>query len=291
MNGFNKTLFYRAAPLSCAFIISSCGYNEAIFVTTTSIGLSAETAPPTISVAYDRFEGFIGPTDENGFAPPVVASIASNQSVFNPQVSQIYATGKAALDATVIDIDGELDKRRKKVASNQIAHISGERRVAVFTVNQTTGLRVALNPETVIDSVVVGYRRKEASFLPLIEDEHGDRRYPSTLASVRRNTQIGSFEDTSDGVVQFFATGTAARNLALRDSTRAYLEALAREEVIRSVPFSVRYEEDDRFKTAVDTWVDANKTGTCDQFYLIEFSEDCLDLRKKMYEKFGYQEA
>lgn len=270
--------------LACALLISGCGYNEAIFITSTAIGINAETTPPNVAIAYERFEGFVGPTDENGNAPPVIASIESNQSVLDPRVRQLYATGEAALDVTV-PTDAQVQKRI--AAIGQTAYIEGDRRVAIFTVNSTTGLKVALNPETVFDSIVLGYKRQEASFLPLIEADDGKARYPSTLAIMRRNVQIGTAQETEDGVSQFFATGDAARNLAVRDDIRAYMGGVAREELAKTLPIYVRYTNDETYQKSVDEWVAQNKTAACSNFAIIEFSDNCKDLRDQLYKNFG----
>lgn len=284
--------------LACAFLVTGCGYDEAIFITSTSIGLNAETTPPNVAIAYERFEGFVGPTDENGNTPPVVATIESNQSILNPRVRQLYATGEAALDVTIpADIPNdspppstELQKRRNSI--EQTAYIEGDRRVAIFTVNSTTGLKVSFSPETVVDSVVVGYKRQEASFLPLVKADDGKARYPSTLAIMRRNATTGEGpNDVTDGVTQFFATGDAARNLAVRDEIRRYMTASAENEFAKSLPLYVRYSNDQSFQGSVDSWIAANKTASCDNIATIEFSNDCADLKKQMYQNFGFKGA
>ena len=212
---------YPAQCVVFCLFLSACGTDEAIFGTTTSIGLNAEAAPASISISYDRHEEFVGPADQNGDMPPAVARITSNHSVLNPKVSQLYATGEAALDVTVTD--AQLAKRTVP----QTVAVEGERRVAFFGVSQTVGLKVALNPSTVVDSVVFGYRRKEASYLPLVKGPDGRFVYPSTLAAIAVNTQIKGLNDTEQGVGQFFATGAAARNLAMRHEVRKLIGGTA----------------------------------------------------------------
>lgn len=221
-----NSLFLIVLTLS----VSACGERSAIFVTGTSVGINAESAPPNLSFAYDRQEGFFGPADQDGNTPPVVARIQSNQSVFSPEVTQLYATGKAALDVTASS--ASIEDRRREIAENQSAAISGDRRVAFFGVTQTTGLKVTFNPTNIIDSVALGYKRKEASYLPLVEDpDTGEAQYPSTLAALTLNTRIEGLTNTDLGIGQFFATGDAARNLASSDEIRGLFKSAAKSSV------------------------------------------------------------
>ena len=256
--------------------LAACGTSEAIFVTTTTIGINAETTPPNLTFAYDRYEGFFGPADQDGNMPPVVARIESNHSVVNPRVKQLYATGAAAIDVT---IDGKakndaneliVEERRDTVAQTQNPEqiLGDERRVAFFGVAQTTGLKLTMGPTNVIDSVSIGYKRKEASYLPLViketTDENGNTikaaRYPSTLAALARNAEISGISETSDGVTQFFATGNAARNLALSEPVRNLFKRNAQAALKRATDadeeFVNLYETDAAYKAAVDAWVD-----------------------------------
>ncbi|MEM7544720.1 MAG: hypothetical protein AAF367_04220 [Pseudomonadota bacterium] len=253
-----------ALSIGICAALAGCGETNAIFVTSTSIGINAETTPPNISLAYDRQEGFYGPTDESGSAPPVVARITSNQSIINPEVVQLYATGEAALDVTVGE--GAVAARRNAIA--QDATISGDRRVAFFGTAQTTGLKVTFNPVNVVDSVTLGYKRKEASYLPLVEDEAGIARYPSTLAALTLNSRIQGLSDTNLGMGQFFATGDAARNLAVSPGIRGLFGEMARQSVEAAAATSVaRDQQSDCIsawvrqpenRAAARAWLDAN---------------------------------
>jgi hypothetical protein len=88
-----------ALALCSALALVACAdvTNTAVFVTSTSFGINADSKPPTIAIAYDRVEGFIGPRSENGGAPPVVGSMETDGAVFSPQIRQTYATGPAAV--------------------------------------------------------------------------------------------------------------------------------------------------------------------------------------------------
>ena len=85
--------------LACAALTGCTTPDAVLFVTDTSIGINVESKPPTVSVAYDRTEGFVGPRYDNGAIPPVVASLQTGGNVFNPKIRQVYATGTAAVRA------------------------------------------------------------------------------------------------------------------------------------------------------------------------------------------------
>ena len=282
--------------------LTACGTSEAIFVTTTTIGINAETTPPNLTFAYDRYEGFFGPADKDGNMPPVVARIESNHSVVNPRVKQLYATGAAAIDVT---IDGKaknaagdvlIDKRRNTVAEQPNAEriVGDDRRVAFFGVAQTSGLKLTFGPTNVVDSVSIGYKRKEASYLPLVgkkvKDAKGNEvveaRYPSTLAALARNVEIASQSETSEGVTQFFATGAAARNLALSEPIRELFRQNAKEAITKTLDFGTRYSNDAGFRAAIDAWVAAEGKPGCDTVLTVRNLAQCEEIAQKMADVF-----
>ena len=115
-----------------------------------------------------------------------------------------------------------------------------------FRTGTNVGLKVAF-AGNVPESLSFGYKRKELSFIPLIEvvDENANRRevYGSVLASIGVNVQTPSLSETALGVSQFFATGVAAERLArdnqeikdrfqniAREGLQAYEREVARQE-------------------------------------------------------------
>lgn len=277
--------------LALTLALSACGVNEAIFVTTTNIGINAETTPPNLSIAYNRSEGFIGPSDADGNMPPVVGRIASNLSVFSPKIDQVYATGDAALDATIPDGLTDAAKaafaaRQADVSKKQINEVGDQRRVAAFAVSSTTGLRLSFSPETIIDSVIFGYKRKEASYLPLINKD-GKAKYPSTLGAlslaVSIDGQATPFTGVEQGMSQFFATGSAARNLAIQPQIRNLIVERAETSVEAASTGSIALalSRDQDFRTAANTWLEKNKTEQCPDLTEILFSNDCRELKEK----------
>lgn len=198
-----------ALALCMALTLVACANPDtAVFVTSTSLGINADSKPPTVAVAYERQEGFIGPRFENGGAPPVVASMETAGNVFSPQIRQTYATGAAAINATTNG--GE--------AKDETKTLEGPRKLMFFGTGTTLGFKVGFGPEGAPDSVVFGYRRKEISVIPLgitkVDGKPDKAVYPSVLASIDTTSTMTGMKDTGLANKQFFATGHAAEVLA-----------------------------------------------------------------------------
>ena len=199
--------------LACASLAGCANPDSVLFVTDTSLGINVESKPATASVAYDRIEGYIAPRYDNGALPPVVASIQTGGSIFDPRIRQVYATGAAAVRAVGTD---------NAPASNP--QLSGGRKLAFFGTSTTVGFKAGFDTGTAVpDSLLFGYRRKEFSFIPLgtTTDASGTHdTYASALASVDSNTTtLGTGSVTGAAGVglthsQFIATGLAADTLA-----------------------------------------------------------------------------
>jgi hypothetical protein len=204
--------------LACAALGGCANPDSVLFVTDTSLGINVESKPPTASVAYDRIEGYIAPRYDNGALPPVVASIQTGGSVFNPSVRQVYATGQAAVRAVGADD-----------APTSSPTLSGGRALAFFGTSTTVGFKAGFDTGTPVpDSLLFGYRRKEFSYIPLGTDaKTGNDTYASALASVDSNTTTTGALASGTAVglnhSQFIATGLAADMLAVNpDIQRAF---------------------------------------------------------------------
>jgi hypothetical protein len=202
--------------LGPVLMLAACNNPDtAVFVTSSSIGINVDSKPPTASIAYDRVEGFIGPRFESGAAPAVVASMETAGTVFNPQIRQTYATGAAANIATEV-----------KGAKDEVSpDLKGATRLMFFGTGTTLGLKVGFGPEGAPDSIVLGYRRKEISVIPLgimppqpgtatTPAVEGKAVYPSVLASIDTTSTMTVMGQTGLATKQFFATGRAAEALA-----------------------------------------------------------------------------
>jgi hypothetical protein len=209
----------------CLTLAGCTEVDSVLFVTTTTIGIDADSKPPHATIGYDRYEGYIGPTYSTGAVPPVFAKIESNLKIFNPEIRQLYATGDAARLVT------QETKPTKVEPDPKMYSDTGE--LMLFGTGSNIGLRVTF-AGNMPESISFGYKRKEFSFIPLgseeeIEPDPADPtktitrkvdRYGSVLAVMDMGVKTTSFNETGMSVTQFFATGDAARNLAAQDFMR-----------------------------------------------------------------------
>ena len=198
----------RLALITLGIMLSACSTSSrVIFVTSSTIGMDADSKPATASIGYQRIEGYVGPRYQDGSVPPVVASIATGGTVFSPKIAQVYATGPAA----------ELVSGAKKSAGGS-AQFKGDpdsKQVIFFGTTTTLGFRVGFIG-SLPDSATLGYKRKEFAVLPLgvpANAAQGDP-LPSVLASINTAIATGPLNNTGLKAQQFFATGAAAESLA-----------------------------------------------------------------------------
>lgn len=220
----------------CAALLGGCS-NKAIFSTNTSVGIDLDAKAGTTSIAYSRQEGYIGPIYENGEAPPVVASLKSDGKIFSPRVSQVYATGNAAVIATSREHSAAAD------AAEPMQDLSGKKKVMFFGTSTTTGFKLGFAPATFVpDELVFGFKRQELSYIPLIEREDGESPvYSSTLAFYETNRKADpngtSLPNLGFSDMSYFSTGKAAEQLAASDIIGNFFRREALEQ------FLARYDE------------------------------------------------
>lgn len=199
------------------FGVSGCA-NVVTFVTSSSIGIDADSTTQAASIAYDRTDGYLAPRYPNGSVPPVVSSLNSSLAIFEPQISQVYATGKAALTlsaanagqvARCVTNDGDFQVDNKDSAQNT--------RVMFFGTSTTFGLKLGFSSAGAT-SLSLGYKRKEASIIPMGTKTEGGKTtdaYPSVIASINlRVTPSSGMTTATLPLSEFFATGAAADCLA-----------------------------------------------------------------------------
>jgi hypothetical protein len=235
------------APLAAA-LVTGCQTPGAVFVTKSSLAIAdIDGTPAEMTVAMHRVEGFIAPRNQNGNTPPVLAHIQSNRDMWNPEVVQVYATGTAAeriagdYKSNNSECDSCVDpKQSERADAANEGTTRGNREEAdrkdkggkdpfnayaspvVFATSTTIGLRIGLTSEGLIDGLVLGYRRKEMSFVPsLAKDKEGTYRYPSLIAAI----QVNSKPEEKD------AAPAEAKNAAPVETTDG--EAVAKAEVVR----------------------------------------------------------
>ena len=200
----------RTILLLAMLPLTACGAprDTVVFVINTSFGINADSKPPTVAIAYDRQEGYLGPRTANGGMPPVVASIQTNGDVFNPKVRQVYATGAAATLVT--------DPAATPGPASDLTGLDGK--MVFFGTATSVGLKVGFDESGAPDSVLFGYKRKELSVIPLGTDG-GKLVYPSVLASIDTTAATSTLKDTGLSVSQYFATGRSAELLAANSAS------------------------------------------------------------------------
>ncbi len=187
-----------------ALLTAGCSSTDKVsFVTSTVVGLDADSRTQSTSIGYGRLEGVFGPAYQEGALPPVFAKLESNLSVFRPEIRQLYATGDAArivAGGTATD-------------SNALA---GKRRSMFFGTATFFGLQLGFGPAGP-QSGTLGYKRIEYSRIPVQTRAQGPDIYPPVLASIKVGPNVGrTIQDTGMALDQFFATGDAAEALAPR---------------------------------------------------------------------------
>lgn len=246
----SRTETYRPAIVVLALTLGACASprENAIFVTKTSLSvIDMESMPVSVTVAFDRTEGYIGPRFNNGKVYPVVGYLEATGRGLSRDVKQTYATGCAAKMLTKQEAPKAPDCNHNAPPATQ--EKQPEQPVMFFATSTTLGLKIALQAASVTpESFTFGYKRKEASIIPVDET-----RQPSVLASldttgaavIRVNAPsstdakasapvANSNSPTEDApnpafftLTQFFATGEAAEQLALSKDVRDTFKARA----------------------------------------------------------------
>jgi hypothetical protein len=244
--------------LLAILLLTGCASNDtAVFVTSTSLSIfEGDSKPAGVSIGYKRVEGYLGPNNADGSAPPVLASIETDANIWSPKVRQLYATG----DAAVIAATGKNDK---KATDTQ----AGLGKVMFFGTSTNLGLSIGTTAN-VPDSFAFGYKRKEMSVIPLVKisgsGNSATYSYPSVLASIDTAGSAGREGDGTKAALsasQFFATGDSARAMAAKLSSefvdRAEMSVGAAQKVMagRALTCYARVMLQDRAKV----WEDAHE--------------------------------
>lgn len=221
------------ATLAALALLPACT-DYATFVTATNIGINADVKTQDVSIGYGRAELFTGPGyPEQGEAPRAVGYINSDLHVFQPHIKQLYATGEAAELVTLPPLPSPPPQTLPPPSKPPEPDYYGQRRPLVFATGANVGLKLGFGAGTapVPSSIKFGYNREEASVIPLRSElpteQHRDR-YASVLASMDMDLGgTAAQASTNLGITQFFATGSAARNLALHPDIQRFFHAQA----------------------------------------------------------------
>ncbi len=120
-----KSLINNFGIISCIFLTGcAIGYDTALFMTKSNIGLDVDTKPPTAEISIARREGVLAPGFEGGQTPPVFARFGTSsgtsrgnsgesntdtgRNVFDKffwGISSVFAGGNAAIYASQNDFN------------------------------------------------------------------------------------------------------------------------------------------------------------------------------------------
>jgi hypothetical protein len=233
-------------------VLTSCAHptKYATFVTKTSLSVvDADTTPAGVSLGFDRVEGYFGPRLEDGCILPVVGYLETAGTLWNREIKQVYATGKAAVavaEHTVsetftptLPTASTANKKKCESALAETESSSNGNATEVaplyFATGTQVGFKIGFQQGTVTpNNVNFGYRRKEFSLLPVEKNA-----FPSVFASIDTranalNNNGGKGDAGQFTLNQFFATGTAADTLARSSVGAAVKRRLDKVEQFRS---------------------------------------------------------
>jgi hypothetical protein len=192
--------------LAASVMLAGCATQNAVFVTKTSLSVvDVDTSPVSATIAYDRTEGYIGPRLEDGKVYPVAGYLHTDGGTMARNTQQVFAGGRAA----VLVSGGTPDAQVTTTTC-------GDNRAnppLIFATGTTMGIKVGFADGTPLpNSFTLGYRRKEASVVPVSKDCQ-----PSVLATY--DSGLAAKAQPTDAkikatVAQYFATGAAAEALA-----------------------------------------------------------------------------
>ncbi len=236
-------------------LIQGCapGYNSVLFATRSNLGFDADTTPPNLEISISRLEGVLEPTFEGGQTLPVMASFSSRQNGvtdFFWGVNSTFATGEAAFTMTYLYDDDTPCKaicipyervtlEQEPALGCKAGYIGpGNVKPVLFGTDTLLGIKVQWTGQTgqYPSAVNIGFKRKEATLAPIavgknrITDPNNPNSYPkkkyeadmsSMLATLQTDVSSAT-SGTSVGLkyLQYFATGSAANNLARQHAVR-----------------------------------------------------------------------
>lgn len=238
------------------------GTRSVLFVTDTSLAIDVDSKPPALSIGYSRREGTLAPVVAGGRVLPQMASFRFRAGVgqagdeaAGPRgvrvgVGQSFATGTAALLLSkYLGSSARPDNRQEVIPDEEIrspaaveeaVENSGRRRRYFFGTDTTVGIKVTFGLETGgwPDRFVLGWKRKELAYVPLLESTGGTAgiALPSLIATAGLSAE--ATRTGADNVfTQFYATGDAASYLAAQPGIREVigLKVLDTEEYQRAV--------------------------------------------------------
>jgi len=113
--------------------------------------------PNKVSFSYSRFEGAIDPRKADGQAQTVYGGLDSDITFFHGQtIKQTFATGKAA----IIAAGAKPIKKTTSTTTNATDPL-------LFITSTSFGLDITAGEQNMSPSMLMGFRRLEATFIPV----------------------------------------------------------------------------------------------------------------------------
>ena len=127
--------------LLCTVLVFGCtNVDSVLFATKTSLSVvEVDSKPASLTVAYDRVEGYVAPRYSNGALPPVLASIESDGKIFGAGVRQVFATGAAAHSLALSQPEDSADNQESQ---QLLWGPTMPKKLAFFGTSTSTGLKV-----------------------------------------------------------------------------------------------------------------------------------------------------
>ena len=232
------------AVLFIASAVNSCapGYNSVLFSTKSNIGIDLDSEPPTLEVAISRNEGVVEPVFEGGQTLPVMSSFSASTGTFKNfffGVGATFSTGEAAYVMSYLYSDQDFPRNEKvpyeRVTLTREPQLPlgltylkpGEVRPLSFGTETVLGLKIAWSGRTAQypSAVKLGFNRKEVAWVPVaLGPKEGNASQftadiPALLATIDNDVKVEGLEAALKHL-QYFATGSAATNLANRRAVR-----------------------------------------------------------------------
>lgn len=224
-----KPTFTLLTALGLAALVAGGCSNKLVFATHTSYGLDVSgTAeiPNRVSFSYNRQETAIVPRKTDGEAHSVFGGLDSDIHWWEGAViKQTFATGEAAKIAT---------GSARAAGAHDTTTKTNSTKPLIFLTGTTFGLHLSAGDGQVQPSLLMGYRRAEAAYIPVPDPAQEVRSvYADVLINTKSPTNttvtITTNFPTMKGVriKQSFATGLAAENLAAKAETQLKLRVAA----------------------------------------------------------------
>ncbi len=219
--------------ISSALTFTGCA-KRLVFATQTSLGLDVSgtaQVPNKVSFSHNRYEAAIVPRKTNGEAHSVYGGLNADINFFDGStIQQTFATGKAAELATgSSDMPGKLPETSNKNTDPLI-----------FMTGTTFGLHLTAGETELAPSLLMGYRRSEATVIPVPDPAQEVRPvYADILINTKNRATQGNPSNGAQSITtefpsgsgvrikQSFATGAAAINLAADSGVQEKLSKAA----------------------------------------------------------------